>query len=127
MAKCGDPISLTLNGVYFAIPKDTEPNIIKGGKKITDTQDYCDGTSDSYISNVVAKITGLKVKLSDDNREAFENACATPDIPIIYETVFKTYEMTGSVVAGENEISTTKNITSEFECRCTDGAGIRES
>ena len=28
MAKQGDAISLTLNGTKFAIPKDTEPNVI---------------------------------------------------------------------------------------------------
>ena len=127
MGKCGDPISLTLNGVKYAIPKDTTPNVIKGGLKITDTQDYGDGTSDAVISNVIAKLTGLKVKLSEDNKEAFETACATPDIPVIYECVSKTYEMTGNIVAGETEIDTTRNISGEFEVRCSDGTGIRES
>ena len=127
MGKCGDAISLTLNGVKFAIPKDTTPNVIKGGLKITDSQDYGDGTSDAVMSNVIAKITGLKVKISEDNKEAFETACRTPDIPVIYECVSKTYEMTGNIIAGETEIDTTKNITNDFEVRCSDGTGIRES
>ena len=29
--KIGDAVSLTLNGAKFAIPKDTEPEVIKGG------------------------------------------------------------------------------------------------
>ena len=64
MAKCGDAISLTLNGTKFAIPKDTEPNVIDGGLKVTETQEFGDGTADSYMSNVLAKITGLKIKVT---------------------------------------------------------------
>lgn len=126
MAKVGDAVSLTINGTKFAIPKDTEPNVNKGGETITDTQDFGDGTADSYVSNVVPKITGLKIKVSDANKEAFETARRTPDIPIILACVSKSYELTGSVV-GEIEISATKQITNEFEVRCTDGAGIRET
>ena len=126
MTKIGDAVSLTLDGAKFAIPKDTEPNVIKGGLKNTDTQDYGDGTADTYMSNVLPKITGLKVKISEANKEVFEKACSTPDIPVLLETVAKSYELTGSVI-GEIEISTTKQVTSEFEVRCTDGAGIRES
>jgi len=126
MTKCGDAISLTLNGVKYAIPKDVEPNVIKGGLKNTDTQDYGDGTADTYQSNVIPKITGLQVKISEANKDAFETACGTPDIPIILETVTKSYELTGSIV-GEVEISATRNKTGDFEVRCTDGAGIRES
>ena len=80
----------------------------------------------SRNDNVLPKITGLKVKISEANKEAFEKACSTPDIPVLLETVAKSYELTGSII-GEIEISTTKQVTSEFEVRCTDGAGIRES
>lgn len=127
MGKCGDAISLTLNGTKFAIPKDTEPNVIDGGLRITDTQEYGDGTADSYMSKVIGKITGLKVKVEASLENAWANACSTPDIPIILECVSRTYELTGSVIGGEVEISSTKNITNEFEVHCTDGAGIRKS
>ncbi len=127
MGKCGDAISLTLNGTKFAIPKDTEPNVIDGGLKITETQEYGDGTADSYMSKVIGKITGLKVKVEASLENAWANACSTPDIPIILECVSRTYELTGSVIGGEVEISSTKNITNEFEVHCTDGAGIRKS
>lgn len=127
MTKCGDAISLTLNGTKFAIPKDTEPNIIEGGLKVTDTQEFGDGTADSYMSKISGKITGLKIKVPASLEDAWANACATPDIPIILECVSRTYELTGSVIGGEVEISSTKNLTNEFEVRCTDGAGIRKS
>lgn len=127
MGKCGDAISLTLNGTKYAIPKDTEPNIIDGGLKVTETQEYGDGTADSYMSRVVGKITGLKIKVEPSLEDAWANACSTPDIPIILECVSRTYELTGSVIGGEVEISSTKNLTNEFEVHCTDGAGIRKS
>lgn len=126
MTAIGDAISLTINGVRYAIPKDTEPNVIKGGDKITDTQEYGDGTADSYVSKVIPKITGLRVKISKDNSDAFEQACGTPDIPIILTCVQKSYELTGSVV-GEIEISATRGMTGEFEVHATDGTGIRET
>ena len=127
MAKQGDAISLTLNGTKFAIPKDTEPNVIDGGLKVTETQEFGDGTADSYMSNVLAKITGLKIKVTPNLEDAWKNSCSTPDIPIILECVARTYELTGSVVGGEVEISSTKGLTNEFEVHCTDGAGIRKS
>ena len=127
MAKCGDAISLTLNGTKFAIPKDTEPNVIDGGLKVTETQEYGDGTADSYMSKVIGKITGLKIKVPASLEDAWANACSTPDIPIILECVSRTYELTGSVIGGEVEVSTTKNLTNEFKVHCTDGAGIRKS
>lgn len=127
MAKCGDAISLTLNGTKFAIPKDTEPNVIDGGLKVTETQEYGDGTADSYMSKVIGKITGLKIKVPASLEDAWANACSTPDIPIILECVSRTYELTGSVIGGEIEVSTTKSLTNEFEVHCTDGAGIRKS
>lgn len=127
MGKCGDAISLTLNGTKFAIPKDTEPNVIDGGLKVTETQEYGDGTADSYMSKVIGKITGLKIKVESSLEDAWANACSTPDIPIILECVSRTYELTGSVIGGEVEISSTKNLTNEFEVHCTDGAGIRKS
>ncbi len=127
MAKCGDAVSLTLNGTKFAIPKDTEPVVIDGGLKITETQEYGDGTGDSYMSYVLPKITGLRVKVPASLEDAWQNACSTPDIPIILETISRTYELTGSIIGGEAEISTTRNMTNEFEVHCTDGTGIRKS
>lgn len=126
MGKIGDAVSLTINGTRFAIPKDTEPNVIKGGETITETQAYGDGTADSYVSNVLPRITGLRVKVSEANKDAFEAARKKPDIPIVLNCIAKSYELTGSIV-GEIEISATKQMTSEFEVHCTDGAGIRES
>ena len=108
MARCGDAVSLTLNGTKFAIPKDTEPG-------------------DSYMSYVLPKITGLRVKVPASLEDAWQNACSTPDIPIILETISRTYELTGSIIGGEAEISTTRNMTNEFEVHCTDGTGIRKS
>ncbi len=109
MAKCGDAIALIANGTRFAIPKDKEPNVIKGGLINTDTVDYGDGTADTYKSNVIPKITGLAVKVSEANKEAWDNACKAEDIPIILECVSKSYELTGSII-GEIEISTTKTL-----------------
>jgi len=127
MGKVGEAVSLTLNGTKFAIPKDTTPNIIEGGQKASDTQDFGDGSSDTYFTNVPAKITGLKVKVPPALDDAWKAACSTADIPIILECISRTYEMTGSVIGAETEIDATKLITNEFECRCTDGAGIRKS
>jgi hypothetical protein len=126
MARCGDAIALTLNGTKFAIPKDTEPKVNKGGESITETQGFGDGTADAYVSIVIPKITGLRVKLSDDNRTAFENARKATDIPVVLECVSRSYECTGCIV-GEIETSTTRNITEEFEIHVTDGSGIRET
>ena len=40
MGKNGDAVSLTLNGVKYAIPKDCEPMVIEGGETITETQQF---------------------------------------------------------------------------------------
>jgi hypothetical protein len=126
MGKNGDAVSITLNGAKFAIPKDTEPNVIKGGETISGTQQFGDGTAEPYTTLETPRITGLKCKISDDNRDAFENARKMSKIPIVYETLGKSYELTGCVV-GAVELSTTKNVTGEFEVHATDGGGIRES
>ena len=97
MAKVGDAISLTVNG-----------------------------TSDAVVSINPAKFMGLKVKLSDSNRNTFNEARAKTDLPIVLQCVTKSYEMTGCIV-GNKESTANRQITSDFECRCTDGSGIRES
>ena len=126
MAKVGDAISLTINGTKFAIPKDTEPNVIEGGETITDTQQFGDGTADAYVSKNIARITGLRIKVSDALDEAFKSVRSMTDVPIVLQCVSKSYELTGCMV-GEVEVSATRRITNEFEVHCTDGCGIRES
>lgn len=126
MAKVGDAISLTINGTKFAIPKDTEPNVIEGGETITETQQFGDGTADAYTSMNIARITGLRIKVSDALDEAFKSVRSMTDIPIVLQCVSKSYELTGCMV-GEVEVSATRRITNEFEVHCTDGSGIRKS
>lgn len=126
MARIGDAVSLTINGTKYAIPKDTEPNVIVGGETITETQQFGDGTADAYVAMNIARITGLRVKVSDDNRQTFLDSKTKTDIPIVLQCVAKSYELTGCLV-GEIEISATKSITNEFEVHCTDGSGIRVS
>ncbi len=124
--KLGDAVSITLNGTKFACPKDIEPIVNKGGQKITETQDYGDGTADGYFSVVKAGITGLKAKINDSNRAAFDAACKLASMPVVYETIGSSYECTGCIV-GETGVSTTKKITDEFAITVTDGSSIRES
>lgn len=126
MGRVGDAISITLNGTKFAIPKDTTPNVIKGGETITETQGFGDGTADACVSIVTPKITGVKCKVSEANKDAFETARKKTDIPIVLQCIAKSYECTGCMV-GEIEIDTTKQITGEFEIHVTDGSGIRET
>lgn len=126
MSKQGDAVSLTINGTRFAIPKDVEPMVIKGGETISETQGFGDGTADAYTSIVIPKITGLRVKLDDSNRDAFEENRRKTDIPFVLQCVHKSYECTGCIV-GEVEMSATRNLTGEFEINVTDGSGIRES
>ena len=124
--KAGDAVSITLNGTKFAIPKDVEPIVNKGGQRATESQTFGDGTSEGYFSVIAAGITGLKVKLKDSNRKAFEDACSLESMPIVYETVGSSYECTGYIV-GDFGVSSTKKITDEFAIVVSDGAGIRES
>ena len=126
VTKIGDAVSLSLNGTKFAIPKDTEPVVTKGGKTITETQSYGDGTGDPYMSIVIPKIAGLKIKVSEENKEAFESARQNPSIPIVLECISKSFELTGCIV-GEASVSATKSVTDEFEVHALDGGGIRES
>ena len=126
MAKVGDAVSLTINGVKFKIPKDTEPNIIEGGDTITETQQFGDGTADAYISRNIARITGLKIKVDETLEKSFKSVKAMTDIPFVLQCVSKSYELTGCMV-GETEISATRGVTNEFEVHCTDGSGIRKS
>lgn len=126
MSKVGDAISLTLNGTKFAIPKDTEPNVIEGGDTITETQQFGDGTADAYVSRNIARITGLRIKVDDKLDNAFKSVRSMTDIPIVLQCVSKSYELTGCMV-GEVEVSATRRITNEFEVHCTDGSGIRKT
>ena len=126
MARIGDAVSLTINGTKYAIPKETEPNVIVGGETITETQQFGDGTADAYVALNIARLTGLRIKVSDDNLSNFLDAKTKTDIPIVLQCVSKSYELTGCLV-GEIQISSTKRITNEFEVHCTDGSGIRVS
>lgn len=121
----GDAVSLSLNGAKFSIPKDTEPQVTKGGKTNSESQDYGDGTSDPYQTIVKGKITGLKIKVPPELQDAFDAALANPSMPIVLETVATSYELTGYIV-GEVEVSATKRVTNEFEVHAADGAGVRE-
>jgi len=126
MTKIGDAISLTINGTKFAIPKDTEPIKYDGGETISESQQYGDGTADGYVSVEIAKFTGVKVKVDENNIDSFNNNKAKTGIPFVLQTVGKTYEITGYIV-GNPGISATKSVSEEFEIHCSDGTGIRES
>lgn len=124
--KIGDGVALRLNGISFALARDVEPIVFSSTKGITEIQAYGDGTADGYISVMIPKITGLKCKISEENKDAFENAKANPSMPIILECVSKSFELTGCIV-GDFGKSATKSVTDEFEVHATDGGGIRES
>lgn len=124
--KIGDAVSLSLNGAKFSIPKDTEPQVTKGGLTTSDSQEYGDGTSDGYQTRVIGKITGLKVKIPPELVAAFDQALAATSMPIVLETLAKSYELTGYIV-GEVTRSATRQTSSEFEVHASDGAGVRES
>lgn len=125
--KIGDAVSLTLNGAKFAIPKDTEPEVIKGGLIISESQEYGDGTADGYQKRAIGKITGLKVKIPPELVDAFDAALANPSMPIVLETLAKSYELTGYIVGEDISRSSTRQTSSEFEVHASDGAGVRES
>lgn len=127
MTKGGDAIALTLNGVKFSIPKDVTPTVIDSGIKNTSSEHYGDGTADTIQSVVQGKIKGLKVKIDPAQIDQWKAVCSAVDIPIIYECIACSYEMTGSVIGAEVEIDTTKNQSNEFEVHCTDGSGLRRS
>ena len=124
--KIGDAQSLSLNGSIYAIPKDVEPQVIKGGITISESQEYGDGTADGYQTKSIGKITGLRVKVPEELVDAFKEALANPSMPIVLNTVAKSYELTGYIV-GEVSISGTRRLSSEFEVHASDGAGVRES
>lgn len=126
MSRVSDPVALIVNGTRYAIPKETEITVDFGGETITDTQEFGDGTADAVVSMNIAKFMGVKVKVSDSNRETFNADRAKSDIPIVLQCVTKSYEMTGCVV-GSKEMTANRELSGEFECRCTDGSGIRVS
>ena len=78
------------------------------------------------VSIELAKITGLKVKLNDLNRDIFKEKRGKTDIPFVLQCVTGTFEITGCIV-GDTGYSATKAVTDEFEVHCTDGTGIRRS
>lgn len=124
--KIGDAISITFDGTKFPIPKGTEIEMQGGGETITETQGYGDGTADSYVSIETPKLKGVKVKVSTDNEEKFEQVRKTPDIPITLQCVAMSVECTGSIV-GEITVSTNKLVTNDFEVHVTDGTGFRKT
>lgn len=124
--KIGDAVSLSLNGTIFAIPKDVEPEVTKGGIYNSETQEYGDGTGDPYQKKAIGKITGLKVKVPPEQKDAFDAALANSSMPIVLNTLAKSFELSGHIV-GEVTISATRGTSSEFEVHASDGAGVRES
>ena len=124
--KIGDAVSLSLNGAKFAIPKDVEPEVTKGGIVISESQEYGDGPADGYQTRAIGKITGLKVKIPPELVDAFDAALANPSMPIVLETLAKSYELNGYIV-GEVTRSATRQTSSEFEVHASDGGGVRES
>lgn len=124
--KIGDAVSLSLNGTIYSIPKDVEPEVTKGGIVISESQEYGDGTADGYQTRAIGKITGLKVKIPPEQTAAFDAALANPSMPIVLNTLAKSFELTGYIV-GEVTRSATRGTSSEFEVHASDGAGVRES
>lgn len=126
MARIGDAVAITLNGTRFKVVQGIEPQVNKGGRHASEGQDYGDGTSDPYMVNSPAGITGLQVLVDEENKEAFDNAQSLSSMPVVLECIAKSYECTGYIL-GDPTISATKRISSEFEIRVSDGSGVRES
>jgi hypothetical protein len=122
----GDAVALTLNGVRYKVVQGIEPQVNKGGKHASESQDYGDGSSEPYMQIQPAGITGLQVLVDKENEEAFQNAKGLDSMAVVLECLTRSYECTGYIL-GDVTISATKRTTSEFEIRVSDGGGVRES
>lgn len=122
----GDAVAVTLNGTRYKVVQGIEPQVNKGGLHASESQDYGDGTSEPYMQNQPAGITGLQVLVEPENEEAFNNAKSLKSMGVVLECLSRSYECTGYIL-GDVTISSTKRTTSEFEVRVSDGGGVRES
>lgn len=122
----GDAVAVTLNGTRYKVVQGIEPQVNKGGLHASESQDYGDGTSEPYMQNQPAGITGLQVLVESENEEAFNNAKSLKSMGVVLECLSRSYECTGYIL-GDVTISSTKRTTSEFEIRVSDGGGVRES
>jgi len=123
----GSPKSITIGGIRFKIPSDCTPNVVKGGRYITESQTFGDGTSEPVETVVAGKITGIVVSTTDSAYASLMSIVVKKDLPIVLESATKTYECTGFIVKGDGiENDTTKDKTSEFEIHSQSGP-IRES
>lgn len=122
----GDAVAVTLNGTRYKVVQGIEPQVNKGGLHASESQDYGDGTSEPYMQNQPAGITGLQVLVETENEEAFNNAKSLKSMGVVLECLSRSYECTGYIL-GDVTISSTKRTTSEFEIRVSDGGGVRES
>ena len=124
--KLGDAVTLTLKGTHYKIVKDVEPEITKGGKIASESQEYGDGTADPVLKIIPGSITGLKIVVEEENESKFAEAQGLDTMAVVLECVSKSYECNGFIV-GDVKISATKRTTSEFDIIVSDGAGVRES
>lgn len=122
----GDAVAVTLGGTRYKVVQGIEPQVNKGGLHASESQDYGDGTSEPYMQNQPAGITGLQVLVEPENEEAFNKAKSLKSMAVVLECLSRSYECTGYIL-GDVTISSTKRTTSEFEIRVSDGGGVRES
>lgn len=112
----GSPKRLSIGGVTFKMPIDCNPNVIKGGVEITETEVYGDGTVEPIKTVVPGKITGMVVSTKDAMYDSLMSFAGKENLAIVYESSSKSYEFTGFISKSEGiENDTAKDKTTEFE------------
>ncbi len=108
--------SIRIDGVGFKIPADVEVKVITGGRQITESQTFGDGTSEGLEGVVAPKLGGVRVSVKDSSFDSLTSKLGKQNMSIIYESGTKTYEFSGYIVASDGlEVDARTDITSDFD------------
>lgn len=108
--------SIRIDGVGFKIPADVEVKVITGGRQITESQTFGDGTSEGIEGVIAPKLSGVRVSVKDSSFDSLSSKLGKQNMSIIYESGTKTYEFSGYIVASDGlEVDARTDITSDFD------------
>lgn len=108
--------TIRIDGVGFKIPADVEVKVITGGRQITESQTFGDGTSEGIEGVIAPKLSGVRVSVKDSSFDSLSSKLGKQNMSIIYESGTKTYEFSGYIVASDGlEVDARTDITSDFD------------
>jgi len=123
----GSITEISMNGIKFNVPSDTEVSFTKGGKVATESTTYGNGSTRGHFRPIPGRIAGVIVDIEDDSKfDSLLELAALESLDVVLtDSNGAAYGGAGQIIAssedGIQRNSMNGNTSEEFEIKARNG------